>query len=83
MILINRYLIMICSINGKKYEDIIYYIVNKCKLNNILFNTQLKNELGGCSERNDIVCNFISEQDIPIEIKKNKSPRLDAMFFNI
>jgi len=63
-----------CSINGKKYELTIYNIVKKCKLNGKNFNTQNKNELGGCSAKNDIECNMNSINDISIEIKKSKTP---------
>lgn len=63
-----------CSISGKKYELQVYNIVKKCKLNNILFNTQKKEDLGGCCSKNDIECNFNLIQNIPIEIKKIKTP---------
>jgi hypothetical protein len=63
-----------CSVNGKKYELEIYNIIRKCKLNENNFNTQLQNELGGCSSKNDIECNMKSIKDVSIEIKKLKSP---------
>lgn len=63
-----------CSKEGKKYENIIYNIVTKCYLNNNLFNTQIENELGGCNSHNDIECNLFGIKDIPIEIKKSKTP---------
>ena len=62
------------SINGKKYELVIYDLIKKCKLNDKYFNTQLENELGGCSSKNDIECNLKTENDISIEIKKSKTP---------
>lgn len=62
-----------CSIYGKKYELDIYNIVNKCKINNNLFNEQNENDLGGCSSNNDIICKFNSI-NIPIEIKKINTP---------
>lgn len=63
-----------CSFSGKKYELEVYNIVKKCKLNGNIFNTQLINELGGCSCKNDIECNMNSIRDISIEIKKSKAP---------
>lgn len=63
-----------CSIYGKKYELQIYNIVKKCKLNDIIFNSQSENELGGCGNKNDIECNMNIEKDIPIEIKKINTP---------
>jgi hypothetical protein len=30
--------------------------------------------LGGCNSKHDILCNFKTEEDIPIEIKKKKAP---------
>ena len=63
-----------CSINGKKYELMIYNIVRKCKINGKQFNTQKETELGGCSSNNDIECNMIVERDVSIEIKKVNTP---------
>jgi len=63
-----------CSIFGKKYELEVYHTIKTCKLNGKDFNTQLEDELGGCSSKNDIECNMINEKDIPIEIKKSKTP---------
>lgn len=63
-----------CSISGKKYELRVYNIVKKCKLNNKPFNTQQEDQLGGCNSKNDIECNMFGEKDIPIEIKKMKTP---------
>lgn len=62
------------SINGKKYELDIFNIVKNCMLNNMKFNTQKQKDLGGCNNKNDIECNFIIDQDIPIEIKKFNAP---------
>ena len=64
----------LCSINGNKYEKEIYDIVSKCKLNDIPFNTQSENELGGSSAANDIECNFKKIKDIGIEAKKYNTP---------
>jgi hypothetical protein len=63
-----------CSISGNNYELDIFNIVNKCKLNDILFNTQTKEELGGSTASNDIECNFKSIKDIGIEVKKYNTP---------
>lgn len=64
-----------CSIEGKKYELVVYEIAKRCisKTTGKSFNTQAPEELGGSSAENDIVCNWISERDVPIEIKK-KTP---------
>ena len=63
-----------CSISGKNYELKVYNIVKKCKLNGNEFNTQTEEELGGCNSKNDIECNLNTKNDIPIEIKKSKTP---------
>lgn len=63
-----------CAINGKKYELEVYNTVNKCYLDKKPFNTQKITELGGCRFNNDIECNFYKSNDIPIEIKKLKTP---------
>lgn len=66
-----------CSINGKKYELEIYNIIKKTKLNGKLFNTQNENELGGCSHKNDLICNLYNDNNyinVSIEIKKIKTP---------
>ncbi len=61
-----------CSEEGKKYEHIVYNVTSKLKNinNNIKFNTQKINELGGCSPYNDMICNFNDYKDTCIEIKK-------------
>ena len=63
-----------CSINGKKYELKVYNVLKKSTLNGNVFNTQNKNEMGGCSSKPDIQCNMNSIRDILIEIKKSKTP---------
>ena len=63
-----------CSISGKKYELQVYNIVKNSKLNGNTFNTQHEDDMGGCSSKNDIECNMLSERDISIEIKKSKTP---------
>ena len=63
-----------CSISGKKYELQVYNIVKNSKLNGNTFNTQPEDDMGGCSSKNDIECNMLSERDISIEIKKSKTP---------
>jgi hypothetical protein len=64
----------LCSKEGKNYEIIIYNIVKNCTINGKSFNTQNISELGGCSSINDIECNLHIDKDIPIEIKKCKTP---------
>jgi hypothetical protein len=68
-----------CSREGKKYELEIYNILKKCTYNNISFNTQLPNQLGGCSAENDLVCNYYNKENdknykIGIEVKKLNAP---------
>jgi hypothetical protein len=65
---------MLCSKEGKKYEKQIYNICKKSKLNGIYFNTQNESDLAGCNSNNDIICNYIDYYNIPIEIKKMKTP---------
>ena len=71
---INKRKGLLCSINGNIYERKVYNIVKRCYINNKLFNTQLENELGGSSNKNDIECNFNLKKDIGIEIKKYNTP---------
>lgn len=61
-------------IEGIKYERLIHSIINKCKLNNNYFNTQTVNELGRSSSNIDISCNYKSNNDIGIEVKKYRTP---------
>jgi hypothetical protein len=63
-----------CSINGKKYELQVFNIVKNCYINDKLFNTQDIKDLGYCNSKNDIECNYLITNDIPIEIKKCKTP---------
>jgi hypothetical protein len=63
-----------CSREGRSYELQIHKIVSKCVLNGKTFNTQKEEDLAGCSAENDIECNFNGERDVPIEIKKAKTP---------
>ena len=63
-----------CSKEGKKYENIVYNVVKKCQLYDKHFNTQTANELGGCNSHNDIECDFMGVKNVPIEIKKMKTP---------
>ena len=57
-------------ISGKNYEKKIYDILSKTTIDNILFNTQHIRELGGCTNKADIVCNYNGTNNIAIEIKK-------------
>ena len=61
---------------GKKYELSVYHIVKHCKLegHDTNFNTQIEENLGGCSATNDMECTMDRENDIPIEIKKMQTP---------
>ena len=64
----------LCSINGNNYEKQIYNIVKNCYLNDNKFNTQKIKDLGGSKNINDIQCNYLSNNDIGIEIKKFNTP---------
>jgi hypothetical protein len=61
-----------CSVNGIKYERLIYDITKSLELNGKPFNTSTT--LGGCSNKIDLLCNYLSPQDIGIEIKKYNAP---------
>jgi len=61
-------------IEGIKYERKIHNILSKCYILHKLFNTQKINELGGCTNKQDIICNYKKVFDVGIEIKKSKSP---------
>ena len=63
-----------CSINGFNYELKVYNTIKNRYINNKLFNTQDKKDLGNCNSKNDIECNLNSYCDIPIEIKKLNTP---------
>lgn len=65
-----------CSREGKKYELDVHNVVSKVinKENGLRFNTQKENELGGCSSRPDIICNFYEQGDLCIEVKKKLTP---------
>lgn len=63
-----------CSKQGALYEHIIHEILKNCTINNKIFNTQTEKQLGGSTNKNDIVCHFERENDIGIEIKKMKTP---------
>lgn len=65
-----------CAIAGLVYEKIVHSVVKKCKIKNknIYFNTQKEDDLGGWGADNDIICNFNRIGDIPIEIKKKRTP---------
>jgi hypothetical protein len=63
-----------CSLNGKNYELKVHNIVKMCTLFGHNFNTQIGLDLGGCGSKNDIECNMNTENDVPIEIKKSKTP---------
>ena len=64
----------LCSINGNNYEKKIHNIIKNTLLNNKQFNTQNQNDLGNSINKCDILCNFLKEQDIGIEIKSYNTP---------
>ena len=59
------------AINGKLYEEKVWKVCNKIKLNNKKFCTMNKNKLGS---DHDIICNNIKKNDLFIEIKKYNTP---------
>lgn len=63
-----------CSKEGSKYEITIHNVTKYCSINNKPFNTQKESELAGSSSKNDIECNFNTEKDIGIEVKKFNTP---------
>jgi hypothetical protein len=63
-----------CSVEGNRYEKIVHSIVKCCQINGKQFNSQNESELGGSNSNNDIECNFIGTNDVPIEIKKKNTP---------
>jgi len=63
-----------CSVEGSKYEKKIHNVVRHCIINNKPFNTQKEDELACSSSKNDIECNFNTENDIGIEAKKFNTP---------
>lgn len=63
-----------CSVEGNKYEKQIHNIIKDCTINNKPFNTQKEDELAGSSSKNDIECNFLTKNDIGIEVKKYNTP---------
>ena len=65
-----------CSVSGKKYELQVFDVVKNCRIQGSRrkFNSQKRNELGGCSSKNDLECNYLGRRDVPIEIKKSNTP---------
>lgn len=64
----------LCSINGNNYEKQIYNIIKCCELNGNKFNSQSINDLGGSKSINDLQCNYLTNCDIGIEVKKCNTP---------
>lgn len=66
----------ICVASGIKYEKTIWNICSNIKVisENIPFCIIKQTELGNSSNANDIVCNYVNNVKIPIEIKKSKTP---------
>jgi hypothetical protein len=63
-----------CSENGKAYEKMVHNVIRHCSIDDKPFHTQKEDELAGSSNRNDIECNFNTERDIGIEVKKYLTP---------
>lgn len=62
-----------CSQSGKQYEYLVHVVVQQVQLNGTQFNTQTKEQLGGCGADHDILCNN-GVYTVPIEIKKINTP---------
>ena len=62
----------LCSIQGNNYEKQIHEILKNTLINNKKFHTNF--ELGGSTNKNDLICNYINDMDICIEIKKSNTP---------
>ena len=54
--------------------ETVHDVIKHCAINKKPFNTQKEDELAGSSSKNDIECNFITENDIGIEVKKYNTP---------
>lgn len=65
---------MRCSISGKQYEIQIWSILKHCWMRGSPFHTNTLQQLGGSTSSIDIQCNFLSNNDIGIEIKKCRTP---------
>jgi len=65
---------MRCSISGKQYEIQIWNILKHCSIRGSPFHTNTLQQLGGSTSNIDIQCNFLSNNDIGIEIKKCRTP---------
>lgn len=63
-----------CSKSGNKYERDVYNVCKDILLDGKVFCTLLETELGGSSAKNDIECNFKSDKDLSIEIKRCNTP---------
>lgn len=65
-----------CSINGRAYEELVWNICTQVQLkgSNKPFCSINKCDLGGCSKKNDLECDYINSKDICIEIKKANTP---------
>lgn len=63
-----------CSISGNAYERRVWGVVSILFLNNVRFNDQCVDDLGGSKDINDIICNYNNHQKFGIEIKKMKTP---------
>ena len=65
-----------CSESGRAYEVLVASTCAKFKSSfvNIPFNTQTKDELGGCSSRYDVSLNYHRTQDVHVEVKGKNAP---------
>jgi len=63
----------LCSVYGKKYEKHIHSIINQCYIDGKKILLENEKNLGGCSTRNDITCNY-KNNIVGIEIKKYNTP---------
>jgi hypothetical protein len=65
-----------CSKSGSLYAHIVFNIVSKTisVADDRYLNTQEVSELAGSTSGHDLVCDWNKKRDIPIEIKKSKTP---------
>lgn len=62
-----------CSKNGREYECLVSDVCKKYRSlfnDHIALNDQHPHELGGCSNRHDIVLSALSYRDVGVEVKK-------------
>ena len=64
----------LCSIKGNEYEKNVHDVCSQIKFEDSEVPFCTCDILGRSTSKNDLVCNFIENNDIGIEIKKKKTP---------